>query len=298
MSTLSRRNFLRSSLAAGVLAGAGKFANAAPAAKKSATDLVPLGNTGLKVTRLAFGTGTYGGRVQRELGQDEFTKLVRYAYDSGIRFFETAEAYTGMPQMLGIALKGVPRDSYRLMTKYRLRDTDDPKTKIDRYRTELNTEYFDILLLHCVRSPDWAEQFKRLRDEFSEAKQKKIILAHGASCHGLLPLRAFPGSDWLDVALMRVNHNGTRMDTLKTTDTDDLGDVNEVVSHIQKIHAQGTGVLGMKLVGEGRFTTPEDRDRAMRFVLKLGSVDAFTIGHKSTAEIDDNIARINRVLNA
>ena len=299
MSGFSRRDFLKSSLAAGALAAAGRMAvPAAAAVKKSATDWVTLGNSGVKVTRLAFGTGTYGGRVQRELGQEEFTKLVRYAYDRGIRFFETAEAYTGMPQMLATALKGIPRDSYRLMTKYRLRESDDPKEKIDQYRSDLNSEYFDILLLHCVRSPNWSEQFKRIRDEFDEAKQKKIILAHGASCHGLLPLRNFPGNDWLDVALMRVNHNGTRMDSLKTTDTDDLGDVNEVVSHVKKIHSQGTGVLGMKLVGEGRFTRPEDRDAALKFVMNLGAVDAVTIGHKSTAEIDENIERFSRVLNS
>ena len=298
MSKFTRRDFFKTTLAAGALAATSKIQlPAAAAVKQSATDWVTLGNSGVKVTRLAFGTGTYGGRVQRELGQEEFTKLVRHAYDRGIRFFETAEAYTGMPQMLATALKGIPRDSYKLMTKYRLRPSDDPKEKIDRYRSDLNSEYFDIMLLHCVRSTDWAEQFKPIRDAFSEAKQKKIILAHGASCHGLLPLRAFPGNDWLDVALMRVNHNGTRMDTLKTTDTDDLGDVNEVVSHIRQIHGQGTGVLGMKLVGEGRFKTPEERDAALSFVMKLAAVDAVTIGHKSTAEIDENIERFGRVLN-
>lgn len=299
MSKFTRRDFLKTTLAAGALTGATRLPiQAAPAAPKSATDWVALGDSGIKVTRLAFGTGTYGGRVQRELGQEEFTKIVRHAYDRGIRFFETAEAYTGMPQMLATALKGIPRDSYKLMTKYRLRPGDDPKQKIDRYRSDLNTEYFDIMLLHCVRSADWAEQFKPIRDEFSEAKQKKIILAHGASCHGLLPLRAFPGNQWLDVALLRINNKGTRMDTLKTTDTDDLGDVNEVVSHIKQIHGQGTGMLGMKLVGEGRFKTPEERDASLAFVMKLGTVDAVTIGHKSTAEIDENIERFNRVLNA
>ncbi len=301
MSKFSRRDFLKSSFAAGVMAGAGGLSipsAAAPAAKKAATDFVPLGNSGVKVTRLAFGTGTYGGRVQRELGQEQFTRLVRHAYDQGIRFFETAEAYTGMPEMLGIALKGLPRDSYRLMTKYRLRSTDDPKTKIDRYRAQLNTDYFDILLLHCVRTADWQEQFKPVRDEFDEAKQKKIIMAHGASCHGLVPLRTFPANEWLDVALMRVNHKGTRMDTLKGGEGEELGDVDEVMSHVKKIHARGTGVLGMKLVGEGRFTKPEDRDAAMRFVMKSGAVDAVTIGFKNTAEIDEAIERMGAALNS
>jgi len=181
------------------------------------------------------------------------------------------------------------------MTKYRLRATDDPKEKIDRFRKELNTEYFDILHLHCVRLPNWAEQFKRIRDEFSDAKQKKIILAHGASCHGLLPLRAFPeNSDWLDVALLRINHHGTRMDTLKPTDTDDPGDVNEVVGHLKTIHAKGTGVIGMKIMGEGQFKEPEQRDAAVKFVMNLGTVDAVTIGFKSNAEIDEAIDRIGR----
>jgi 1-deoxyxylulose-5-phosphate synthase len=293
----TRRDFLRSSLAAAALGGVSGRASARPG-KLAATDWVPLGKSGVEVTRLAFGTGTFGGKVQRELGQEQFTRLVRYAYDRGIRFFETADAYTGMPQMLAIALKGIPRDSYRLMTKYRLKDADDPKATIDRLRTDLKTEYFDILLMHCVRSPRWPEELKRVEDELSEAKAKKVIRAHGASVHGLLPLRAFPGNQWLDVALLRMNHTGTRMDTLQQRDTDDLGNVAEVVSHARKIHAQGTGVLGMKLIGEGSFKTSEERDAALKFVMGLGAVDAVTIGYKNTAEIDEAIERMNRVLNA
>jgi predicted aldo/keto reductase-like oxidoreductase len=299
MSELSRRDFLKGTLAAGVVAGTPGWSVAAAATKRSATDWVTLGNSGVQVTRLAFGTGTFGGKVQRELGQEAFTRLVRHAYDRGIRFFETADAYTGMPQMLATALSGIPRDSYRLMTKYRLRDAADPNATIDRFRKDLNTDYFDVLLLHCVRVPDWAEQHKRLRDALSEAKQKKIIRAHGASCHGLLPLRAFPASaDWLDVALLRVNNAGTRMDTVKQVDSDDLGDVKEVVGHVKEIRAKGTGVIGMKIMGEGQFRTPEQRDASLRFVTGLGAVDAMTIGYKSEAEIDEAIERLNTHLNA
>ena len=292
----SRRDFLKTTAGAAIIAGTGT-AIPAHAAKRAATDWVPLGRSGVKVTRLAFGTGTYGGNVQRSLGQEEFTKLVRYAYDRGIRFFETADAYRGMPQMLGTALKGLPRDSYRLMTKYRLNDAAEPSATIDRLRRDLQAEYLDILLLHCVRTPDWAEQHKRLRDALSEAKAKKIVLAHGASCHGLLPLRTFASTEWLDVALMRINHKGTRMDTAQMRESNEPGDVNEVASHSKKIHARGTGVLGMKLVGEGRFTNHEDRAAALKFVMGLGSVDAVTIGFKSPAEVDEAISNIGAALN-
>jgi len=295
MTRTSRRDFLKSSLAVGVLAGTGGAIAAAPV-KRTATDWVTLGNSGVQVTRLAFGTGTYSGRVQRDLGQAQFTKLVRHAYDRGIRFFETADSYHEMPQMLSIALKGIPRDSYRLMTKYNTHDKENPIGTIERLRSDLGTDYVDIMLLHCVRNPDWPENLKPLEDAFSEAKSKQIIRAHGASVHGLPALRAFPGTEWLDVAMIRMNHKGVRMDTPETHDTDGIGNVSEVVAHTKKVHAQGAGVISMKLVGEGQFTKPEDRDAALKFAMNLGAVDAVTIGYKNTAEVDEAIERMNRAL--
>src|SRR5215470_5011711 len=174
----TRRDFLKTSIAGAALLGTGG-ARLAHAAKRSATDWVTLGKSNVKVTRLAFGTGTHGGRVQRELGQEAFTRLVRHAYDRGIRFFETAESYHGLPEMLGIALKGIPRDSYKLMTKYSTPAAGDPSPKIDQFRKQLNTEYIDILLLHCLRPPTWSRDYRQLQDGFSGAKDKKIILAHG-----------------------------------------------------------------------------------------------------------------------
>jgi 1-deoxyxylulose-5-phosphate synthase len=296
MSHFNRRDFLKGAIAATALTGTGT-AIAAPAVKRLATDWVTLGNSGVKVTRLAFGTGTFGGKIQRELGQEQFTRLVRHAYDRGIRFFETADSYTDMPQRLATALKGIPRDSYKLMTKMRTRDDPDPGAAIDRLRKDLNTEYIDILLLHAVRTPSWPEDFKRSRDTFSEWKHKKTLLAHGASCHGLLPLRAFPGTTWLDVALLRVNHDGTKMDSV-ASESKEKGDVPAVTAQITKIHGQGTGVIGMKLVGEGQFTSPEQRQASLEYVLGLGTVDVMTMGYKTTGEIDEAITRINSILKA
>jgi hypothetical protein len=90
MAHFTRREFLKTGLAAGTLAVSGALPLAAR--RGSATDVVTLGRSGVKVTRLAFGTGSISGQVQRALGQDGFTRLVRHAYDSGVRFFETAES--------------------------------------------------------------------------------------------------------------------------------------------------------------------------------------------------------------
>ncbi|HYW43282.1 MAG TPA: aldo/keto reductase [Bryobacteraceae bacterium] len=293
----SRRDFLKSSLAATAFAGL-PVSLRPQTGKRSATDWVTLGKSGVKVTRLAFGTGTFSGRVQRELGQEGFTSLIRYAYDHGIRFFETAESYHGMPEMLGIALKGIPRDTYRIMTKYSTpRPTYEAKATIDQYRQQMNTDYLDILLLHCVRKPTWPEDFARPADDFSELKSKKVILAQGASVHGLPPLRTFPGNKWLDVAMIRMNHAGSHMDTEDARDTPAKGDVNEVVANMKKVHAQGTGTISMKLVGEGSFTSREERQASLKFAMNIGCVDSVTIGFKNTAEIDEAIENLNLALN-
>ena len=114
MTRISRRDFLKTSVAAGAHAGMGSFLSLP--SERPPPIWSTLGKSDVKVTRLAFGTGSRNGITQRQLGQDEFTRQVRYAYDHGIRFFETSESYV-TPQMLGIALKGIPRDTYQLMTQ-------------------------------------------------------------------------------------------------------------------------------------------------------------------------------------
>src|SRR5438105_8298613 len=226
MADCSRRNFLKTGIAAGILAGTGRLP--LRAARGTATDWVTLGKSGVKVTRLAFGTGTFSGRVQRELGQDEFTRLVRYAYDHGIRFFETAESYGEMHKMLGVALKGIPRDSYRLMSKVTTHEGVDPQEKIDELRKLANTEYFDVMLLHWQHVASWPTDSLRWQDGILEAQSRKAVLRHGASVHGLPALREVSGNKWLEVAMIRMNHRGTAMAAVDSA-TQGLGNVNEVV---------------------------------------------------------------------
>ncbi len=292
MSHISRRDFVKTGLAAGALAGVGGLSLRAERA--AATDWVTLGKSGVKVTRLAFGTGSFSGEVQRKLGQDGFTRMVRYAYERGIRFFETAESYGETQRMLGVALKGLPRESYRIMSKVETFHSADPQKKLDELRAATGTEYFDIMLLHWQHIASWPEETLRWQDAILEAERKKAIVSHGASVHGLPALRRMPGNKWLDVAMIRVNHKGTRMDA-EVPDTDDLGNVSEVVTHIQQVSREGMGVVGMKLIGEGAFNR-EDRQKAMRFAFRNAGVDCVTVGYKNTAEIDEAIENLNLAL--
>jgi aryl-alcohol dehydrogenase-like predicted oxidoreductase len=292
VSHYTRRDFLKTGLAAGAFAASATLPLGA--VRQNATDWVTLGKSGVKVTRLAFGTGSFGGRVQRNLGQEEFTRLVRYAYDQGIRFFETAESYGEMHQMLGVALKGIPRDSYRLMSKVTTREGINPQEKFDELRRLANTEYFDIMLLHWQHAASWPSDSRKWQDGILEAESKKAIVSHGASVHGLPALRQVAGNQWLDVAMIRMNHKGTKMDA-EDYNTEGLGNVPEVVTHVKQARKDGMGVVSMKLVGEGIFDR-EDRRAAMKFAFKNAGVDCVTVGYKSITEIDEAIENVNLAL--
>src|SRR5580698_11348408 len=178
MAHYSRRAFIKTGLAAGVLASTGSLP--LKAEPQTATDWVVLGKSGVKVTRLAFGTGSFSGKVQRDLGQDGFTRLVRYAYDHGIRFFETAESYSDMHRMLGVALQGIPRDSYRIMSKVTTRQGVNPQEKFDELRKLANIEYFDVMLLHWQHAATWPADSSRWQEGILEAQSRKATVSHGA----------------------------------------------------------------------------------------------------------------------
>lgn len=292
MASFTRREFLKTGLAAGTLAVSGTVPLIAR--RGSATDIVTLGRSGVKVSRLALGTGSFSGQLQRDLGQEGFTRLVRHAYDHGIRFFETAESYGDSQRMLGVALKGLPRDSYALMSKVTTREGVDPQQKLDDLRRLAGMEYFDIMLLHWQHTATWPTDTARWQDGILEAQSRKIIRSHGASVHGLPALRRVPGNNWLQVAMIRVNHIGKSMDA-EDYATQGLGNVPEVVTHVQEVHKAGTGVIAMKLIGEGTFDR-EDRRKAMRFAFRDAGVDCVTVGYKATTEIDEAIENVNLAL--
>ena len=292
MAHCSRRDLLKTGLAAATFAGTGSLP--VKAARATATDWVTLGKSDVKVTRLAFGTGSRSGQVQRELGQDQFTRLVRYAYDRGIRFFETAESYGEMHKMLGVALQGIPRDSYRIMSKVTTREGVNPQEKIDELRKLANTEYFDVMLLHWQHVGSWPTDSLRWQEGIQEAQSKKVVIGRGASVHGLPALRQVPGNKWLELAMIRMNHKGTAMDA-EDYNTHGLGNVSEVVTHVRQVRKEGMGVISMKLVGEGAFNR-EDRQAAMKYAFRNAGVDCVTVGYKNTTEIDEAIENLNLAL--
>jgi predicted aldo/keto reductase-like oxidoreductase len=293
MAALSRRDFLGQSAAAvGVLA-AGTLSTAAdppPRKLRSAADQVTLGRTGIKTSLLGMGTGSVGVKRssnQVRLGQEKFNRLVRHAFDRGITYFDTADQY-GAHIYLREALRGLPREKLFIQTKTRATSAEVARADILRFREELGTEYLDTLLMHCMMKGSWPTDFRPVMDVLHEAKEKKWVRAIGVSCHGMDPLRSAVKCDWVEIDLARINPVGVkaRMD----------GTPEEVVPCLQAMHQQGKGVLGMKILGEGMFKTPEAQERSLRFVLGLGCVDAFCIGFESPEQIDQIVQQIENVL--
>ena len=293
---LSRRQFLeRSAGAAGaLLLTSSAWFSAQAADKRTATDQVALGKTGLKLSRLGFGTGSNSGNVQYALGQEEFNKLIHYAYDQGITYFDCAQSYRTFEWIKG-AIKGLPREKLFIQSKV-MGKPDEVLAAIDHHRKVFDTDYVDSLLIHCMVKDGWTDEWKRIMDAFDEAKEKKWIRAKGVSCHSLPALRTATASNWTEVHLVRVNPQAKHIDGMDPSWDKSGTDMTPVLAELKTMRAKGRGIIGMKIIGNGDFTQAEDREKSIRFAMSRPELDAIVIGFKSRAEIDEAIRRVNQAL--
>jgi len=270
---MNRREFLFTTV------GAVGAKSAWGARQQKASDVVYLGPDKIKLTRLAIGTGTKGGSIQRQLGVSGMADVLQYGFDQGVCFWETADAYRTHPHVAE-AVKRVPREKITLLTKTRARTADEMKADLDRFRKELGTDYVDIVLLHALRTPNWTEERKGAMDVLSEAREKKIVRSHGCSCHSLEAMQLAAKTPWVQVDLARINPAQLMMDAEPPT----------VVKVLREMKAAGKGVIGMKILGEGGLSNKVDE--ALRYALALDCVDCFTIGPANRGELEDLIKRI------
>ncbi|MGC8794629.1 MAG: aldo/keto reductase [Bryobacteraceae bacterium] len=278
---MKRREFLRTGMGAAVALAGGR-AGSFTAPVKRAQDVVLLGPDKICLVRLAIGTGTKGGSIQRQLGLQGLADLLHFGYDQGLFFWDTADSYQTHPHV-GEALRRVPREKVTILTKTRARTADQMRADLDRFRKELDTDYLDIVLLHAVSRPGWPEERQGAMEVLAEAHEKGIVRTHGVSCHSLQALETTVKTPWVRVALVRVNFAGMLMDA----------EPDVVVPVVRRLKAAGKGVIGMKILGEGGLS---DRvDEALRYVLALDCVDCFTIGPASRDELADLIRRIPAV---
>jgi aryl-alcohol dehydrogenase-like predicted oxidoreductase len=288
---MSKKNLTRRQFITTVTAGAGavlvgsRLNAISPAGTGRPADpfqMITLGNTGIKTTLVGMGTGFNGGNRSSAITRAGVAEsMIRYAYDKGIRFFDCADTY-GTHIYAANALKDLPREKYTLSSKIWLTQGGIPEPErpdanlvVERFRKELNTDYLDIVQIHCM-------------DILENLKVKGIIRAHGVSVHSLNALKSAAESEWVDVIHVRINPFGTAMDSK---------DPAQVVPLIEKLHKSGKGIIGMKLIGNGSFRDDSDKiDQSLKFVLGLGTVDMIIVGFEKPEQIDNYVGRIVNTL--
>ena len=252
----------------------------------------------MKLSRLGFGLGSNNGTIQLANGDEAFNKLVHYAYDQGITYFDTSKTYATFGK-LGAAIKGLPREKLFIVSKLPDQQTD-ALAEIDAHRKAFNTDYVDCVLIHCQVKGTWTDDWKKVMDGVAEAKSRKWIKAQGVSCHSLPALRAAIATDWTEVHLVRVNPQGVRIDAMEEVvwkgDESPRYDIAPVLVELKKMKAKNRGVIGMKIMGNGEFTNDADREKSVRFAMAQRELDSVVIGFKSTEEIDKAIKLMNAAL--
>jgi len=297
--TLTRREFV-GTLAGGaglILTGSSLHGATSLNAGKKADPfkIITLGKTGIKTTLLGMGTGFNGGnRTSAITRAGSAETMIRYAFDKGIRFFDCADTYGTHPYLFS-ALKDIPREKYTLGSKIWMTgggipepERPDANIVVDRFRKELNTDYLELVQIHCMTSATWTDEQKKQMDILENLKAKGIIRAHGVSVHSLQALETAAESPWVDVIHVRINPFGAAMDSK---------DPEKVVPVIKKLHDSGKGVIGMKLIGNGSFSNDSDKvDQSLKYVLGLGTVDMIIIGFEKPEQIDNYVERLSKAL--
>jgi aryl-alcohol dehydrogenase-like predicted oxidoreductase len=301
-STMNRRQFMTTLAAAGagtLLLGKSSltFPSVNPDVSADPFRIISLGKSGLKTTLIGMGTGFNGYNRSSAItraGKGVAEAVIRHAYEKGIRYFDCADTYGTHPYTKE-ALKSIPRDSYTIGTKIWVgqggipeAERPDANVVVERFRKELNTDYLDLVQIHCMTSADWTTQYKRQMDLLEDLKAKKIIRAHGVSVHSLEAMEAAAGSPWVDVVHVRINPYGEAMDRK---------DPALIIPVIEKLHKSGKGIIGMKLIGNGKFRNDSEKiDASLKYVLALGTVDMIIIGFELPEQIDNYAERVSRTL--
>ena len=153
---------------------------------------VILGSTGIRVSRLAIGTGSngWGGHSnQTRLGFDGLVDLLCYAYDRGVTFWDLADQYGSHPHAAA-AMRRIGRENVVITTKTTSRTPAEIFQDLDRFRRELDTDTLDIVLLHCLTDPEWVGKLGSVMEAMTKAQGAR----HPARRRCVLPqLRRLPG---------------------------------------------------------------------------------------------------------
>lgn len=239
-----------------------------------------LGNTGLEVSKIAFGSLTMGP-LQRNMSAEEGAFLIEYAYrEKGINFLDTAELYETYPHV-NMALKSIPRDQYHIASKSYAYSRETAKRSFESALEALGTDYLDVFMLH-EQTDEWTFRghFQAV-EYFMEMKEKGLLKAFGISTHYISGVEAATKFMQVDVVHPIVNKRGLGIQD---------GTIAEMEAALMNFKNRGGGIFGMKPLGGGNLL--KEIDESFDFVLRRPYLDSIAFGMQSIDEIDYNVAKV------
>ncbi len=236
---------------------------------------VALGNTGLQVSRLSFGTA-FMGPLSDHLSAHEGAALLLQALDRGISFWDTSEDYGTHPHV-AYALRRIRREQVIVASKLRA-----PGSAVGQVLDELGTVYLDILFLHEV-SLAQIDAAREMVCAWQGEKRRGSVRAVGVSTHSVQVTRM--AAEWPEVDVLMVPINATGVCTSDSSIED--GDVDQMLDATRQAWTAGKGIVAMKVMGCGSLA---DRPgEAISFAARLPYVHSLCIGMQSWAEVQQNV---------
>ena len=312
---LDRRDFMKKGVqataaAAATVLGASSVQGAVPDDQKiTFTDALPtrkLGKTKVELPMLGYGGAALPEKWGNTLSTEDRVKLVRHAYDSGIRYFDTAISYTysDSQAIIGEALKDV-RDNVFITTKVDFWDLSKPDGRFTKVPSgeatrqvevnlkELQSDYIDAILIHGTPGVEQltVEQCMEVHAELIKARDKGLVRFVGFSAHHYFDKAlAIISTNEFDLCMLAYGYlprGNSRLFSPRTTELRNacLAMAHELQMGIIAMKVLGAGMLG----GFGKKELERLPGAAIRYVLQDDRVHMLTIGMRYPAEIEANM---------
>ena len=238
-------------------------------------DMTVLGRSGLKVSRMCYGTLTMSP-LQRDMSPEAGARLLIHAYERGVRFLDTADLYGTYPH-IALALKEAP--DYVISTKAYCWDEETASAALERAFRGVGRDYIDLFMLHEQESLYTLRGHEEALNYLQKQKELGHIGAVGVSSHYVACVLAAPRFPMIDVIHPLINRAGIGIQDGTREDMEDA---------IRLARERGIGIFAMKPLGGGHLIG--DNREALRYALANPLLDSVAVGMQTIEEIDANVA--------
>jgi len=247
MKELKRRDFLKTAAAAAAIpAGAALGQGASRSPQRIPTR--KLGKTGRQLPILGYGGAALPKLWGNPLSAENRVKLVRYVYDQGVRYFDTAGNYLESQAILGHGLKGVRKDAF-LVSKVETTDPANVRGAVEKSLKELQTDYLDAVLIHGTPGLEQmsVEQAMKVHGQLVKLRDEKMAKSIGFSAHSYFDKAlALIASGGFDLCMLSCGYFPRGYNQIFSPRMLELRN-----ACLAKAHELGMGIVAMKVVGAG-----------------------------------------------